>query len=163
MVRPMVHSTKHYVQTSISLVTGGAKAEVSVIDAVAVSDKDALNEVEEGSSVKAVYFEHWLKAAEASNISSFTFAIYKAPSGLAAFSVGQLAALGNADNKKNVLYTSQGLLNTEASQATNVIKGWIKIPKSKQRFGLGDKLFLSISAVAIDVRHCGLAIYKEYS
>ncbi len=163
MVRAMVHSTKHYVQTSISSIVGGAAANVTVLDAVNVVDKNSLTEVEEGSTVKAIYFEHWLKAGAASNVASFIAMIYKAPGGVTTFSFGNVAAIGNVDNKKNIFYTTQGLMNTEGGSATNIIKGWIKIPKSKQRMGLGDRIILVISAPSIDLDHCGFATFKEYT
>ncbi len=163
MVRPMVHSNKHYVQTSLSSVTGGANASVTIIDAVATPT--GVSQVEEGSSVKAVYFEHWVKAGEANNLGTFIAIIAKIPGGASGFNFSQMAALGSADNKKNIFYTTQGLLNTEGLSATNIIKGWVKIPKSKQRFGLGDRLLLAISAssATVDVDHCGFATYKEYT
>ncbi len=164
MVRPMVHSQKHYVQTSVSSITGGAVSTIFIVAAVSVANKDTASEVEEGSTVKAVYFEHWLKAGEASNLGSFVAAIYKIPGGGSALTFAQMAALGTTANKKNILYTTQGLMNINSGSATNFIKGWIKIPKSKQRFGLGDFLALTISAAAtIDLDHCGFATYKEYT
>ncbi len=163
MVRPMVHSTKHYVQTSITSIAAGAVGNVTIADAVSVNDKNLVNEVVEGSTIKAVYLEHWLKAGVASNVASFIAVLYKAPTGLAAFSAAQIAAMGQTDNKKNVLYMTQGLINTEGSQATNVVKQWFKVPKSKQRMGLGDRIFWSISAQGTDVDHCGFTTYKEYT
>jgi len=67
MVRPMVHSIKHYVQTSISSITGGAETNVIVALGVIGPDANLVNEVKEGSTIKSVYLEHWLKAGEASN------------------------------------------------------------------------------------------------
>jgi len=164
LVRPMVHSNKHYVQTGISSITGGAVQNITIVQAVAVANKDAVFEVEEGSTVKAVYFEHWIKAGEASNSGSFVATVHKIPGGGSNFTFAQMAALGVAANKKNILYTTQGLMNINSGSATNIIKGWIKIPKSKQRFGLGDFLMLTISAAAtIDLDHCGFATYKEYT
>jgi len=162
MVRPMVHSTKHYVQESIITITGGGLDNQTLIDAVAVSDKNTVSEVTEGSSVKAIYCEYWLRAGT-TTASSFVAAIYKVPGGAAAFSVAQMAALGNADNKKNILFTSQGLVNDQDSTALSLVRGWLKIPKSKQRFGLGDRLILTISAIAVDIHKCGFSTYKEYT
>ena len=164
MVRPMVHSTKHYVQTSISSITGGQAGTVKFAEAVTVANYNGAAEVVEGTSIKAIYVEHWIKAGEASNSGSFIMAIYKTPGTGVDFTFAQMAALFGSENKKNVLYTTQGLMNINSGSATNLIKGWIKIPKSKQRFGLGDKLSMTISAAAsIDLDHCGFATYKEYS
>ncbi len=139
-------------------------SSILIVESVAVAAKNAPKEVEEGSTVKAIYFEHWLKAGEASNLGSFVAAIYKVPGGGATFTFAQMAALNDVANKKNILYTTQGLMNINSGSATNFIKGWVKIPKSKQRFGLGDLLVLTISAAAtIDLDHCGFATYKEYT
>ncbi len=164
MVRPMVHSNKHYVQTSIATITGGQSSNISLVQSVAVANKDSVFEVEEGSTIKAVYVEHWWKAGSASNVATGIATIHKIPGGGSNFTFAEMAALGSAANKKNILYTTQGLVNTVSGSAINFIKGWIKIPKSKQRFGLGDFLMLSISASAsIDLHHCGFATYKEYT
>jgi len=86
------------------------------------------------------------------------------PAGANEFSFAEIAALGTSLNKRNIFYTTQGLMNTSAGSATNIIRGWINIPKSKQRFANRDKLVLAISAAAsIDIDHCGFATYKEYS
>ncbi len=163
MVRPMVHSTKHYVQTSLATILGSAKSDVVLVDAVAVVDKNAVFEVEEGSTIKAVFIEEWIRSSETSP-GSFVAVLYKAPSGLAPFTTIELAALNDADNKKNILYSSQGLVNDQDADALGVSRGWYKIPKSKQRFGLGDRLIWTIFAQgAIDLVRCGLATYKEYS
>ena len=161
MVRPMVHSTKHYVQHSIGTVVAGANQDEDLVISVAVQDKNNIAEVEEGSSVKAVYIELWIRSA-ATAASSFTFIICKRPSGANNPSTVEMAALGNWDNKKNVLYTSQGLINDVDSSALSVFRGWIKIPKGKQRMGLGDKISWHLFAVGQSINFCGFATYKEY-
>jgi len=163
MVRPMVHSTKHYVQTSINTIVAGALASVVLISAVAVGSKNNATEVEEGNSVKACYIEHWLRSGEVTP-ASYIMALYKLPGAGVAFTSAQLAAIHDSENKKNVLFFSQGLVNDADADATPILRQWYKIPKSKQRFGLGDQLILAIFAQgAIDLHDCGFATYKEYS
>ncbi len=162
MVRPMVHSTKHYVQQSIGTSVPGTVTDTEVLKAVDVAAKDQVFEVEEGNSVKAVYFEMWLRSA-ATAAASFTFIIEKRIAGLLGPSVAEFAALGDYNNKKNVLYTSQGLVNDVDSTALSVIRGWVKIPKSKQRMGLGDSINWGLSAIGQSINFCGFEIYKEYS
>ncbi len=77
-------------------------------------------------------------------------------------STTDMAALGDWDNKKNILHTFMGLLNDDGSVATPIFKGWIKIPKGKQRQGLGDALKMSIFAPTTDWTICGFFTYKEY-
>ncbi len=91
MVRPMVHSTKHYVQQSIGTSVVGTPTNTDIVSAVDTADKDLVNEVEEGTSVKAVYLEMWLRSA-ATAAASFTFIIMKRESGIAAPSASNLAA-----------------------------------------------------------------------
>ncbi len=161
MVRPMVHSTKHYFQHSIGTVVVGTNENQPFADAVQVVDKNALNEVEEGTSIKAVYIELWIRSA-ATAASSFVFIVCKRPSGLASPTDANMAALSDWSNKKNILFTSQGLVNDVDSSAMSVIRGWVKIPKSKQRMGLGDRLSWHLRAVGQSINFCGFETYKEY-
>jgi len=163
MVRPMVHSTKHYVQYPIDQILAGTKQNVLIARAVDVAAKNVANEVEEGSSVKAVFFELWLQ--NQGNLGEFIATITKDPENGTGPTFAEMAALADYPNKKNILYTTQGLTSNDGvSGPVPVLRNWIKIPKSKQRFGLGDSLNLSISNVsANDLNRCGFTTYKEYS
>ncbi len=161
MVRPMVHSTKHYVQYSIQTVMGGANLTLAISKAVAVSAKDTVSEVEEGSSIKAVYVELWGRAGSTTPTSG-QMVIYKLIGDSGAPSTTDMAALGNWDGKKNIFYTTQGLFNDQDADAIALFKGWIKIPKSKQRQGLNDRLNITIFASVVDLIVCGFCTYKEY-
>ncbi len=163
MVRPVIHSQKHYVQQSLRSVLASALETTTIISAVDVQNVDSVNEIVTGSIVKAVYVELWLRGSELSP-GSYIVALYKNPGGASAFNTTELAALGNAENKKNVLFFSQALINDTDADAIPVMRGWYKIPKSKQRFGLGDRLLLAVFAQgAIDMVACGFEIYKDYS
>ncbi len=163
MVRPMVHSTKHYVQFPVNQIGTGTREINSVVTAVAVVDKNLSSEVEEGSTIKAVFFELWLQ--NEGTLGEFIVTITKDLGGDNGPSFAEMAALSTYDNKKNVLYTTQGLTpNDGVSGPINVIRGWIKVPKSKQRFGLGDRINLNISNVsANDLVRCGFTTFKEYT
>jgi len=164
MVRPMVTSTKHYVQSSLRTITALTSESIVLVEGTRLQDVSGVDDVVQGSSVKAVYIEHWLRTQDTAP-GSFVCAIYKAPAGVAVFSTGGIAAMNNADNKKNVLFMSQGLLNDQDSSALSVYRGWIKIPKGKQRMGLGDRIILQTFAqtAGLDLTACGFATYKEYS
>jgi len=148
---------------SLSTVANGAVANELLVNAIegAASTPD---HVEQGSIVKAVYVEFWLIQASTS-VGSFVAGIYKQPGTGALLTAAQAAALHDWDNKKNVLYTTQGLSPANTTHLMNAYKGWIKIPKGKQRFGLGDKLrfFLRNLNATDDINFCGFATYKEYS
>jgi len=159
----MVHSTKHYVQYPIDQILAGVKQNVLIARAVDVAAKNVANEVEEGSSVKAVFFELWLQ--NQGNLGEFIATITKDPENGTGPTFAEMGNLADYPNKKNILYTTQGLTSNDGvSGPVPVLRNWIKIPKSKQRFGLGDSLNLSISNVsANDLNRCGFTTYKEYS
>ncbi len=162
MVRPVVHSIKHYVQLSIATVVGGTVVTDVLVSAVAVDDVNTVDEVIEGSIVKAVYVEYWIRAGELA-AGSGQMIIYKSEGDTTSPNSTDMAALGDWSNKKNILYTTMGLFNDQDADAIAAFKGWIKIPKGKQRFGLNDKLKISTFSPTIDLHRCGFATYKEYS
>ncbi len=163
MVRPMVHSTKHYVQISISSVAATAKVTEDLVDAVAVNLVTDSDEVAEGSTVKAIYVELSVLANTA--LQNFIMVILKVPGSGAGPAFSDMVALFDYPNKKNILYTTQGLApNDGVGQPQTILRGWIKIPKSKQRFGLGDRILLVLANQGDNtVNYCGFATYKEYT
>ncbi len=163
MVRPMVHSVKHYVQFPIDQISTGTRQINTVCNAVEISQKNVASEVTEGSTVKAIYFELWLQ--NEGTLGEFIMTITKDPETATGPTFNEQAALFTYSNKKNVLYTTQGLTSNDGvSGPVNVIRGWVKIPKSKQRFGLGDSIHMNISNVsANDLVRCGITIFKEYT
>ncbi len=163
MVRPMVHSIKHYVQITLSTVLTLARNSEILITSVGRQDANVGTEVTEGSTIKAVWLELW---AEGTTLDQFyTFMIVKLPGGLGNPTFAEMTDLYTWDNKKNILYTSQALASNDGiANPIPLYKGWIKIPKSKQRFGLGDTLsFLLASRGTDEIKYCGFATYKEYS
>ncbi len=164
-LRPIIHSKKHIFQISQATV-----AQAAVVNTVILAAQEAVSTtpeaVEVGATVKACYLEFWVSQDSASVVGSYTIALYKDPGGNAATTAGNMAALHDYDNKKNILFTAQGLLTPNDGGQVPVLRGWYKIPKGKQRFGLADRIILAIrnnNATAIDINFCGLAIFKEYS
>ncbi len=163
MVRPMVHSTKHYAQLTFSTAATGATAIFSPVISVTRTAANASIEVAEGSTVKAIYMELWVIADAVDQF--FTIILAKLPGGVGNIIQADMVDLFAYDNKKNIFYSSQGLTPQESSSnPIPVYRGWLKIPKSKQRFGLGDRIQLAVASRGTDNTHfCGLFIYKEYS
>ncbi len=163
MVRPMVHSIKHYVQFPINSIATGVKEQNNIAFAVERTTANNSKEVAEGSTIKAVYIEMWLQ--NQGNLGEFIATITKDPEDGAGPTFTEMGNLFAYNNKKNILYTTQGLTPNDAiSGPINIYRSWIKIPKSKQRFGLGDALNLSIANVSSNsLNRCGFATYKEYS
>ncbi len=148
---------------SFSTVASGTVVSTVLIEGVTVGNKNTVSEVVEGAIVKAIYIELWIlgDTANATQITTLT----KLQSGAAPFSAAQMASLGTTAGKKNILFTSMGLGSNDGIAAPiNIMRGWYKIPKSKQRFGLLDTLELSIFAQgAAGIDFCGFATYKEYT
>ncbi len=158
-----IHSTKHYVQYPIDQIIGGTREVIVLVNAVESTVANAATEVEEGSIIKAVFIELWLQ--NQGNLSEMIVTVSKDPDAQTGPTFAEHASLFTYTNKKNILFTSQGLsANDAVSGPVAVLRHWIKIPKSKQRFGLGDRLDLNISNVSSqDLNRCGIAVYKEYT
>ncbi len=161
-----ITSVKHYVQTTQTAVAGLATGSVNIVSAVARADLNAANaqEVEQGSTIKAVFLEYWVLSNEPADAhSAFQFAVYKLTGADIGLTFAEINALHGYDNKKNVLLFSQGLVASDKANPTPVVRQWIKIPKGKQRFGLKDRLAITFSGLTGDVQFCGFATYKEYT
>ncbi len=162
-MRPIVHSVKHHVQFPITQITTAAAENMLIVSAVESTAANLATEVEEGTIIKAVYVEMWLQ--NQGNLGTSIAILEKttlANSGATFTNLGNLFAYVN---KKNILFTHEGLTSNDAiSGPVRIIGQWFKIPKGKQRFGLGDRLFLSIANVSSsDLNRCGFALYKEMS
>ncbi len=159
-MRPRVHTQKHIVQSSLFVNTAGTKNERTLIEAVAVADKTGSHEVEQGSTISAIYLEYWCKTNDSSE--GTEIAIVEKTSGSDNSVTGtEIANLDSYSNKKNVLHTFMGLTNPATGVSMPIIRQWLKIPKSKQRFGLGDKLIITWFSQTGTLQTCGFALYKE--
>ncbi len=157
-----IHSIKHYTQNSLATTIAGAVSFTNIALSVAIQNVNTADEVVEGSLVKAVYVEDWVRTNDTSP-GSFVYIICKLPSGVDNPTAVEMAALNDWDNKKNILYTTQGLSNDQDADAIPLHKGWIAIPKGKQRMGLGDRIRTIFFAQALDQNTCGFKTYKEYT
>ncbi len=160
-----IHSKKHIFQISQSTVAQSAVVNTTFIDAQETPSTTP-QVVSEGAIVKACYVEYWVSQDSASVVGSYTVILYKDPGGNNSINTGQMAAMHDYDNKKNILFSAQGLLTPNDGGQVPVLRSWYKIPKGKQRMGLGDQVKVAIrnnNATAIDINFCGLVIYKEYT
>ncbi len=158
-MRPVVNTEKHIVQETFSTTAVGVIDPISVLNTVAVPTSSAL-EVREGAKVSAIYCEFWLTTDDATQ-GSFVVTIEKKPAGVANMTAAQSANLNAYPNKKNIFFTKMGLVGNSTQMPVNVIAGWIKIPKGKQRFSLGDSIRFNLLAQSNGTNHCGFFIFKE--
>ncbi len=159
MVRPTVNSEKHYAQRSVTNIVFGTVSNFVI--ASAVVSPSTPTHVRVGATLKAVYIEMWSAGTDAQP--SSTIQVLEKLEGTQPFMVAaDITDLHDYANKKNCLQVSQGLIGDSNSNPMALFRGWIKIPKGKQRFGLGDKLVLNLIGLTNDIDVCGLFIYKEY-
>ncbi len=164
-MRAVIKSKKHVFQISQATVSQAAVVNTVFVEAKELTSTVPQN-VEEGAIVKACYLEFWLSQDSAAVIGSYTLIVHKLPGTAGLPTAANLAAIHDYNNKKNILFTAQGLLTPNDGGQVPVLRGWYKIPKGKQRFGLSDRLLISLrnnNVTAIDINFCGLAIYKEYT
>ncbi len=160
-MRPVITSNKHYVHRDAVAIAANSGLNIPIVTAIAfgaaVSNAE---DVVEGSVVKAVYLEYWVDGADASK--TCTGMVIKIPGGGAMPTFAEVANLGAYPNKKNILEFHQGLAPSSGNQMA-LFRQWIKIPKGKQRFGLGDSLQVKFTCIGGAINICGFATYKDYS
>ncbi len=161
---PPINTVKHYVQTSIGVIATGVLESIPIVNAVVAPATGTSADVKEGSVVKAVYIERWLSGNLLDQTTQFTLTVEKKREQEPVMTFAQSQNLGAYPNKKNILYTTQGVVNSIQSGAPTVpvIRQFMLIPKGKQRFGLDDQLVVNIAAIVSLVR-CGVATFKEYT
>ncbi len=166
LIDSSIVSVKHYVSQTNILRTAGQVLEFVVSDAVSVAAAGGnAQDVTEGSLVKAIHMDFWVIDVGASAADTqVTAVLEKIPANQIGPTLAQMANLGAYINKKNILYSFQGVLGpaVDGQSTLPFIRGWFMIPKGKQRMGLGDRLVLSVVSIEESIRVCGLSTYKEY-
>jgi len=160
-----INTIKHFVARTNTTVLTGVVANVIIADAAVAPASTNTFDVLEGSVLKAVHIEFWIVNGSASNQNTqLTLIVEKIPANGTPPTVANMLNLQAYTNKKNILFTFQGNLQSALDGAGLMapIRDWILIPKGKQRMGLGDSIVLSILPVAADISTCGMFIYKEY-
>ncbi len=161
-MKPTINSEKHMRTVSLSTVAENTVFSVRIAEAVA--DPSTSANVRIGAIVKAVHVEMWYLGSSSQPIFHVS-TVEKISSGQDSPTSAEMSDLHAYKNKKNILETSQGLVGDNNTNPIPVFRHWIKIPKGKQRMGLGDSLYLNIAArgeANNDLEVCGMVIYKEY-
>ncbi len=158
-MKAIINSVKHYVHIPVAVVTSGARTSFQLVKATVAPATGAASEVREGSTVKAIYLELWVSGVTADKTGNGL--VMKVVGNSAVPSFAEMQNLGAYGQKKNILATHQGLMPT-GGNIVPLFREWIKIPRGKQRMGLGDFVFTIVSGTATNVNVCGFATYKEY-
>ncbi len=164
MVAP-INTVKHYVHLGNAAIANGAILDYVIANAVVAPATGNAFDVREGSVIKAVHIEVWCMGAGATGEDTqFTAILYKNPSGATPITFAQSSNLGAYPNKKNILYTTQGVVGTfiDGTNPIPIIRQWFAIPKGKQRMGSDDSIRVAIASTGTILQRCGLSTYKEY-
>ncbi len=159
-MRPVINTQKHIVQLSLFAVASGAISTQTIALAAQDPTETSATAIREGSKISAVYCEMWITSDDAAAGTAIV-TLERRPGGVGAMNTTDSAALDGYDNKKNILYTFMGLIGPNVQVPTPAIRAWFKIPKGKQRFGIGDRLMLNIHGQSNGVSACGFFIFKE--
>ncbi len=161
-----INSIKHYVHRANTSIASGSVSAHVVVDSTTAPGNATSADVTEGSIVKAVHLEYWLNSDGATGTTvQFVLIVEKVPANQSSATAVNLLNLGAYENKKNILYTTQGNLgaSVDGQSSVPILRAWVLIPKGKQRFGLSDRLVVSMEPVgSVGAAFCGLATYKEY-
>ncbi len=162
MLAPLV-TIKHMTNHENTTLNSGARINIELIQGVGQASVVNTTDVVEGSSIKTIYIEQWLKSnASAGTNTKFQLVLEKVMGAVAAITFTQMNNLMSYPNKKNILYSTQGVIGDLTTSSIPIMRGWFSIPKGKQRFGLDDQLVLSISSTGAVIQRCGLSIFKEW-
>ncbi len=163
-MRAVINSIKHYVNFENTEVASATRREFKIVHAVAQNAVTDLEDVTEGSIVKAIFVEIWIHSKATAGLETkFQLVLEKIPAGQDPIGFASMNTLMGYQNKKNVFFFSQGVLGDLTTQAVPVIRQWFKIPKGKQRMGLGDKIQVAVGATGFTIDSCGFSTYKEYN
>ncbi len=159
-MKPVINTEKHIVQVSLNTITAGTILNLVFATAVNVATA-SLSEVREGSIIKAIYLEMWIATNDSSMGTAIVTLEKVEGSDATLMTSGESAGLGSYTNKKNVFHTQMGLTPSDSQYPMASVKGWFKIPKGKQRFGLGDRIVLNVHGQSSSLQMCGFGLYKE--
>ncbi len=160
-----INTVKHYVGQPRAILALGTALTLEIADVVAAPVNTNREKVSEGSLIKSVHYEYWIVGdGVGGETTQFVMTIEKSPSGTINPTFADMLNLGGYDNKKNILYTTQGIINTSqgGSNAVPIIRDWLLIPKGKQRFGIKDRLLITFASVETPLQLCGISTYKEW-
>ncbi len=160
-----INTVKHYVGQPKFNVALGTSTTLEIADVVAAPVSTTREKVSEGALIKSVHYEYWIVGNGATGVSTqFVMTIEKSPSGVADPTFADMLNLGGYDNKKNILYTTQGIVNSsqDGAPVIPIIRDWLLIPKGKQRMGQKDRIIVTFASVETSLNICGISTYKEY-
>ncbi len=161
-MRAIIRSRKHIVQESQSTILQGTTTNINIVNVQQSPNLSNATHVGVGEVIAAVYVEMWV-AGTLQVPANCIMSLEKQVGGSTNMSFAESIDLFSYANKNNLLQIQQGLIGAADTNPTPFFRGWIAIPKGKQRFAIGDGLVLNITAQTDDAQICGMFIYKSKS
>ncbi len=158
-MKAVINSIKHYVHVPVNSIASGARGTIILADTVVAPAAANANEVREGSRIKAIYLEMWV--SNDGNDTTLNGMFGKLVNGNAVPTFTEFNNMGSFVGKNNIFEFHQGLGPAQGN-VIPMFRGWLKIPKGKQRMALGDQLFCGFSYTGNAGQFCGFTTYKEY-
>lgn len=161
-LRP-VSSEKHYVILGPTTIAAGVVLKSDIARSVTLSAANAATEVPIGAHVKAVFIELWVSSdTSTTNFSQVDLMVAKPKSSELTSMTHATMLLPNALPFKNVIFLrSKGNVQSKTDAGfIPFLRGWIKIPRSHQRFAQDDVLALAMAGTTGAILVCGVITYK---
>ncbi len=158
----VINTIKHMVTETNTAVASGARKTVIVANCVVAPANADTTQVKEGSVIQALHLELWIRGEGADGVDTQqNVYVEKVPAAATAMTYTQALNPMSYPNKRNIIFSSQGVLGDKTTNPIAILNGWYLVPKGKQRMALGDKWIITIAATGQPVGVCGLWIYKE--
>ncbi len=157
-LRP-VHSIKHVVDIQGGIVAG-TQANNDLIESVDAPTVAIADRVETGSTVNSIYLKVEAYATSTAALANFYMIIWKNPGGNITAPVPN--QVGVDDDKRFVIHQEMVMMekNTTGNPRT-VFAGVLSIPRGYKRFGINDKLEISVLSPGVSADFCIQCIFKE--
>ncbi len=154
-MRPVIHTRKEIVDSTLLGVSAGTISTVSVATATN-NYTGVVGTVEVGSKVKWIYlFVQLIETATTTNVDWY---VIKKPTGIVNPVPG---AVGGELGRKYVLHEEKGIPGNAGDGAYPLtFKGVVKIPRGRQRMGEGDFIQIILRGTGI-YNACIKCIYKS--
>ncbi len=159
-MRP-VKSLKHIVDIQGGLTVNSKQDE----DLIRASDAPVFStnpqDVETGSTVNSIFLNVQVAATSTAALANVYMYVMKNPGN----NITEVNAnvVGTSDIRKHVIH--QEMIMTEKNTTAiprTLFKGVIKLPRGMKRFGIEDRLILSLLSPGTTYDYCIQCIYKEY-
>jgi len=164
-LRP-VNSEKRYNVLGPLIVAAGAVTKITLVESTTLGTVGGTTDVPVGAHVKAVFVELWVggNSSGTGNIAQVDLIVGKTKdSQNTSLTAAQSLLPNDLEWKNHILIKSKGNVSPQVNAGfIPFLRGWIKIPKSLQRFAIDERLMIYITASSFDLAVCGVATYKFY-